>query len=430
MCKSALTAALLVVSAASTSPAYSQDSLRLEDVIRDVIASNDRVSAARFMEQAAQAKVGPSGAWEDPMVMVGVVNLPTTLDFKEDPMTMTMVGVSQTIPLAGQKGLQSKAAHAEADAAAEDRKAMEVDLAMAARIAFADLYYRSRSYADLSSQHELLGDVVASARSRLTTNQGNQEDVLAALAERWRLETQILEAEHMVDEARFNLNILRGLDVSLPLPPLVKPTPAELPTSPDPWLAAARSHYPPLQKLARQSEAYAFSGDAASRMRWPMLGLSGSYGFRADTEMEERDDMISFGATLSLPIFSGRQQSQMAVSMEAMRQGALAEASQMWLEVEARLRLLHRIALHQQQSVALYEDRILPASQDAFTGSLAGYAANRVPFTSLLMYATAIYRDRLMRNQLGAQLERTLAEIESYTRDPASLALKPEVHTE
>jgi cobalt-zinc-cadmium efflux system outer membrane protein len=424
---SASVGALLLVIFGLALPAHAQgsDSLRLEQVIRDVVLHNDRVAAARFMEKAATDKVGTSGAWDDPMIMVGVVNLPTSLDFKMDPMTMTMVGFSQNIPYAGQKGLQSKAAGAEAQVAVEDRRQMEVELAKAARVAFGDLLYRSKSYSDLKSQRELLEMVAASARSKLATDQGSQEEVLAAQAEEWRLETQLLEAEHLVDESRFNLNILRGLDVSSQVPPLAAPSPWELPLSPDPWLVAARTHYPPLQKLVRQSESYAFASDADRRMTWPMLGLSGSYGFRASTEMEKRDDMISFGATLSLPIFSGHQNSRMAEAMSAMRQSVDAEALQLGREVEARLRLLHMMALHLQQSVALYSDRIIPASQDAFQGALASYAANRIPFTSLLAYATAIYGDRIKMNQFSADLERVLAEIESYTRDPETLVQAP-----
>ena len=158
--------ASLVVLSVVVSYSQTSDSLRLGQVIQDVLKNNNRVAAARYMEQAAKAKVGPAGAWDDPMLMLGVANLPTSLDFKMDPMTMKMVGLSQNIPYAGQKGLQSKAAKAEASAAMEDRYAMEVDKAMAARWAFADLYYRTKSLFDLGAQFELLGDVVASAKSK------------------------------------------------------------------------------------------------------------------------------------------------------------------------------------------------------------------------------------------------------------------------
>lgn len=396
------------------------DSLRLEQVVRDVIRNNNRIAATQYMEEAAKAKVGPAGAWDDPMLMLGVANLPTSFDFKMDPMTMKMVGLSQNIPLAGQKGLQKKAAQAEAGAAVQDRYAMEVDMAMAARYAFADLYYRSKSLGNLVSQSELLDEVVSSATAKLATNQANQDEVLGAQAELWRLQTQLLEAEHMVEEARYDLNILRGLDVTTPTPPLAAPTSPELPQTPDAWLESARQNYPPLQKLFRQSEAYGYSSAAANRMRWPMLGLSANYAFRSSTEMEKRDNMVGFQATISLPFFAGRQQKKMAVSMDAMRKGVDAEGIQKWREVEARLRLLHTTAQHLVQTIEIYQSRIIPAAEDAFRSALAGYSANRVPYTNVLMFATGIYRDRLALNQFGDQLARTVAELNSYTVDPKS----------
>src|SRR5574341_1336600 len=209
------------------------DSLRLEQVIQDVIKNNNRIAAAKYMEEAARAKVGPAGAWDDPMLMLGVTNVPTSWDLDEDPMTMKMVGISQNIPYSGQKGLQSKAAQAEASVAQQERYGMEVDLAMAARWAYADLYYRTKSLSDLGAQFELLNDVVATSKAKLTANQAGQDEVLGAMTELWRLQAQILEAEHMVDESRYNLNILRGIDVNSGVPPLAAPDELELPMTPD-----------------------------------------------------------------------------------------------------------------------------------------------------------------------------------------------------
>ncbi len=422
-------AVLFVVFTATGTYGQSSDSLRLDQVVQDVINNNNRVAAARYMEQAANAKVGPAGAWDDPMLMLGVANLPTSFDFKMDPMTMKMVGLSQNIPYAGHKGLQSKAAKAEAGAVTQERYAVEVDMAMTARYAFADLYYRTKSLFDLGAQFELLSDVVASAKAKLTTNQASQDEVLGALAELWRLQTQILEAEHLVDESRHNLNILRGLEVTADVPPLATPDEFALPETPDDWLSAAKLNYPPLQRLFRQSEAYGFSSRAARRMSWPMLGLSANYGFRSGYEtglhgniLGERSDMISFQANISLPIFAGRQQRKMALSMDAMRRGVDAEAVQKWREIEARLRLLYTSALHLKETISLYRDRIIPAAQDAYQSALAGYSVNKVPYTNLLMFATSIYRDRLMLNQFSDELARTMAEIDSYTVDPRSFS--------
>lgn len=408
---------------ASLAFGQSTDSLRLNKVIRDVIRQNNRVAAARYMEAATLAKVGPAGAWDDPMLMIGVANLPTSLDFSMDPMTMKMIGLSQNIPYAGQKGLQAKTAMAEAETAMEDRYATEVDLVMAARFAFFDLFYSSKSLEDLKSQNTLLEDVITSATAKLAANQTSQDEVLGARAEHWRLQTQLLEAELMVDEARYNLNILRGYDAISSIPPLALPGPPEIPGTPDDWLASAKRNYPPLQKLFRQSEAFAYSSAAARRMRWPMLGLSANYAFRTDTDMEIRDNMIGFQANITLPFFAGRQQKQMAASMEAMRKEVDEEAIQKWREVEARLRLLHTTALNLKQAIDIYRDLVIPAAEDAFHGALAGYASNKVPYTNVLMFAIGILRDRLALNQFSNQFARTMAEIDSYTIDPKSFAI-------
>jgi hypothetical protein len=61
----------------------------------------------------------------------------------------------------------------------------------------------------------------------------------------------------------------------------------------------------------------------------------------------------------------------------------------------------------------------VPATEDAFQSGLAGYANDRTSFIALLTYAGAIYRDRITANQIANELDRTLAEVESYTTDPA-----------
>ncbi len=421
-----LIAVSLCLFSASVTPSQTRDSLRLEQVIRDVMRNNNQVAAAKYMEEAARNKVSSAGAWDDPMLMLGVANLPTSLDFSMDPMTMKMIGLSQSIPLAGQKGLAKKAAQSEASAATQDRYSAEIGVAMAAQFAFADLYYRGKSLSDLASQYGLLEQVVATARGNVAANQASSGEVLSAEAELWRLQTQLLEAEHMVEEAQYNLNILRGLEVTTLNPPLAAPSFAEIPKSPEEWLAEARQHYPPLRKLVHESEAYHFASAVARRMSWPMLNLQANYGLRSgfDISMEgvsaKRDNMVGVQANISLPLFAGRQQKKMALSMDAMRKSVDLEATQKWREIEARLRLLHLTALHLVQTIDLYEKRIVPADQDAFESALAGYSTNRVPYTNLLMYASGIYRDRLALNQTANQLARTLAEIGSYTVDPES----------
>lgn len=127
-------------SLACSATVFASDSLRIEDVINDVLRNNNSIVAAEYMELAAKERASSTGKWDDPMLMVGVANLPTSFDFKMDPMTMQMIGLSQNIPLAGSNRLERKVAIAEANVASQDRRTMQADMIMVARFAFADLF--------------------------------------------------------------------------------------------------------------------------------------------------------------------------------------------------------------------------------------------------------------------------------------------------
>ena len=61
-----------------------------------------------------------AGALEDPMLGLGIVNLPTNFSFSDEDMTMKEVSVSQKVPFPGKRGLMRGMTEKEADAAAID----------------------------------------------------------------------------------------------------------------------------------------------------------------------------------------------------------------------------------------------------------------------------------------------------------------------
>lgn len=398
------------------------ETLSVEQVVRDVVRNNDRVKAAAFMEEAARRQIGPAGAWDDPMLMLGVQNLPPSFRSDEEMMTMKMVGLSQKVPYAGQKGLQAKAKRAEADAAHEDRRDIIVDLVSAARTAYAELYYHRQLIDDLERQRDLYEQVVASTRSRVMANLAGLDDMSAAQAALWRSEAEILSHYNDAYTAYLRLSGLRGVTAADSLPAVASPLrDASLPSA-QAWIDSAQLAYAPLRRLSRQAESYAFSARAADRMSWPMLELSGSYGIREDLklpngEIEKQDNMISLFATFSLPFFAGRQQRNMARSMTAMRRERELEASQLRRDVEASLATLHQRARRSAESIRLHRRQIIPADEEAFKSGLNSYTAGRMSLPDVLTYAVSVYRDRVTASQLELEHERTLIEAGRYVTD-------------
>jgi cobalt-zinc-cadmium efflux system outer membrane protein len=401
------------------------DTLRMDDAVRAVIRNNDRAAAARFMEQSAFDKIGPAGAWDDPMLMVGVTGLPTSGSFNQEPMTMKMIGISQNIPYAGQKGLAKRAARSQAEAASAGRQQTEVNLATAAMNAYLNVFYHQNVLNFISAQREIQQDVVSSAIAKLQTNQASQADVSAAQSRLWRLDSDILNTQQEIDAAFDQLYALMGKDRPAILPTLIEPAFESVPSNLDQMLSEAQGIYPPLQKARKQAEEYGFSARAAGRMSWPMLGLSAGYGIREDAPPSpttgiamKRDDMISFQASFSIPIFGGRQKRNISSSMNAMKLSSEAEADQIWRDTKAALESIDSAKERLTESLKLYRERIIPADEDAYRSAFAGYESERVPFTSLLDYAMNIYHDRLAANQVAFQLDQYMVQAMQYISNP------------
>jgi len=418
----ALAVAIFVIP--GSAPAQVEDSLSINRVIREALKNNDRLAAAKYMAESAERRAQSAGTWDDPMLMFGVQNLPGNFDFKMDPMTMKMVGISQNIPYAGQKGLERKAARSQAQASVEQTRETEADLVVAARQAYFDLYYRRLNLRVLEAQREIVNQIVAATTARLRSNQAGQDEVLSSQAELWRLESSILSQQQQIEAVEMELNSLRGVDPATKVPGLIAPPFDLVPDSVAVWIDLAEQNYPALKRLNRQAEGYQFSAEASRRMRWPMLGVSAAYGIRSGSSMDmdgvskQWDNMYSFQANISLPLFSRHAQTNMARSMEAMQRSSLAEANQLWRDAQADLQSLHARVLRLQKSLELYRERVVPASEDAYQSAMAGYMSNRLPFTSLLNYAITVNRDKITANDIAGELGRTLAEVYRYTAAP------------
>lgn len=412
----------LLTAATSFSQTAPTDTLTLQRVVQEVVRNNDRLKAAAFLEESARREIGPAGAWDDPMLMLGVQNLPPSFRFDEEMMTMKMIGLSQRIPYAGEKGLQAKSKRAAADALLEQRNQTALDLISAAKTAYIELYYHQRVIDDLENQRELTEQIAVSVRSRVEAGQAGTDELNSALATMWRLDAEILTHHNDAHTAHHRLDALRGVVSPDEMPAVVPPEVTALPDTFLTWTDSARIHYAPLRQMLKQAESYRLSALASGRMSWPMLELSASYGIREDLVMDDgmttpQDNMWTFGATFSLPIFKGRQEKQMARSMTAMQRQMESEAAQMAKDVDAQLRALHMRAEHFQEAAMMYEQKIIPADEEAFRSALSGYSAGKTSLPELLNYATTIYRDKTTLTDLQLAYAASVYEAERYISD-------------
>ena len=90
--------------------------MNLEQLIEAALQNNPEILAARKRWEAFVERVPQASALEDPMLGIGIVNLPTNFSLREEEMTMKELSVSQKLPFPGKRPLMRQMAEKEADA--------------------------------------------------------------------------------------------------------------------------------------------------------------------------------------------------------------------------------------------------------------------------------------------------------------------------
>ncbi len=383
----------------------------LLEVLRDVAVANPTLQAKRAMADAASERVRPAGAWEAPMLELGVANLPLSGRFSDDMMTMKMVGLAQRVPLSGANGLRRRAAweRSEAEWSAADRA--QLDLLGEAIEVYADVYFTAERLREVVRHRGAVDRLVDAANARYRSGSGRLDDLLRAQAERARVSGDEVTFRADLESSRAALDALRGVEPAAFVEDsnMSSPPPMPLPPDASSWIDVVRLGHPRLQESIARERAYRLASMAARRAAWPDLELRASYGQRGrDRFGTEQDDMVSASVGFMLPVGSGSREGSMAAEWNAMERAAQAERREAELELTRRVRTLHAEARAASRMVALLADTVVATQARAVEASWSAYAAgstdlsrvfeaNHMLYTSDLQLLDA--RQRLARAQ-------------------------------
>lgn len=398
-----------------TDPASSVDGPALDRArfVQAVLRRNPSIESARQAFRAALSRVRQAGAFEDPMVDLGVA----PLSFGSSRARVGyQVGISQRLPWFGKRGLEAAAAEAEAEAARSDFEATRRELALAAVVLY-EQYYVTDESIDVNAHHaELLRALRASAAAQFEAGRGSAQDPLQAEAVLAGLErdSAVLAAQRDVTIAQMNELMHRAPDERLPPPPKNPPL-LPGPDLRDPKAAQReavkeRTEIAAARQRARAAEARA---ERAGREYLPDFTVSTTYNSMWD--MPEHRWMVGLG--FNLPLFAS---ARAAAGDEARAMRAQYESEAARLEDSARAQAF--IALKRldesKQVLELFENRLLPVAKDQVDAARAGFIVSRNPFVAV-MEAERNLRDveldylmaRAEWNKRRAELDRALGRI-------------------
>ncbi|MGH7464013.1 MAG: TolC family protein, partial [Longimicrobiales bacterium] len=420
-------------------PAAAEDSTHAEAQLDSLIAIamlvNPAVHAAQQRVNAAQARIGPAGALPDPMLSVGIMNLPVREPGFSDFMTMKTVGAVQTLPFPGKRTLAERTAELEVRAAEANLESVRRDVVADVRKAWYDLALLDHTLAIMEANQNLLVNFVQVTESRYATGTGGQQDILKAQVETSRLaELAVAVTEQRrAALARLNAVLDRPSDTPVVEPrvpqSIARAAVVQAPTrirftSSALGARVADSPFPPLEEMQERAIANSpmvaahearIAAQAArvelARKAWlPDLDLSLQYGQRTN-----RSDMISLMLSVPVPLHKGERQDQQVAEAQAELAAMQAEHHVMVNDLRADLAGIYADVERDRAQLALFVTSIIPQGRASLESALSAFQVGRADFLTLLENQTTLYDYETAWYRALADFAKSVAELERIT---------------
>ncbi len=395
----------------SAEPPLSLPEAEQRAIERDSLALSLRAEAsAKYHEATA------SGALPDPVLMVGVANLPAD-DFRldEDPMTQLQVGVRQRIPLGATRRLSRARMEALAGADEAAVEARERVTRREVREAWLELYFSREALAVLEDNRGAFRELADTTEREFATGRVPRQDVLRAELELDRLEDRISAMQAAEASARARLARWVGHDVA------ARPLGETWPRLSEPPGETDLAEHPVLRAEQQRVQADRHGVDIARQARRPEFGVEARYGYR-QTEMADgstASDMLTVMATVDMPLFPSRRQGpQHEASMQRL-EAATARRNNSYRELLAQWE--HLQAQHQrlEERLARFDQRLVPQAVDNAEAAVSAYRSATVDFTALMRARITELDTRIDALRIRLQRDQTRAGLLYLSGEPS-----------
>lgn len=433
--------ALLALAAAFPGPeAGAQEGpVDLPTLLAAAEANNPGIRAARKRAEAAGARISPAGALPDPVLGVGIMNLPVTdPGLGGDMMTMARLQISERFPFPGKRGLRQREAELRAEAAEWEVERVRREVVADVKEAYYRLYFIDRALEVTRRNQDLVADFARLTSTGYRVGRAEQSDVLRAQVERTRLQDQLVDLRQERVAATARLNALLGRRTDHPVPDAVLPDDVRTAAvqrgerdlgfasnalsgivdrsgaagEPDALDVAelqerALEHNPMVHAHVRRVSAQERAVSLAGKATLPDFDVSVGYSHRAGF-----GDFVDLMVSMPLPIFSGRKQDQRVREEEAVlgnhRAQHHAMVDDLNEEIAALVSELDRI----RDRLVLLNEGTLPQSRASLAAATASYRVGRVDFPTLLDSQVTLYRQELDEHRLLTDFATNLARLE------------------
>ena len=394
---------------APTSPAAT---LTLDDVVREVIATNPAISSARQTVEAQRRRIVQAGALPDPNFTLSWMGDPVPFKTQAmDPSSYRGITVMQMFPLGGKRELRREMARKDVGASEADQLATQRRLTAEAKSAFYDYFYSDKALAITNRNKARLQQLADISDARYRVGKAMQQDVLRAQVEVSMLLQRAVTLEQQREIAAARLNTLMGRPMDAPLPPAAEVKKDALPAISE-LASLAEANDPMLKREQSMVERNKVAITMAQKEYVP--DLSAGYMYQQRPGMP---DMYGMQFTVNLPIFYKSKQRQGVEQAKLELSAAESSKSARHLELSYELKQMYAMAVNADKMMDLYTNAIIPQAELALQSAQSSYSVGTVDFLTVVTNFTTINGYEIDYVRQFADYQSALARIEALTGD-------------
>ena len=398
--------------------------LALERAVDLATDRSQGVAAADAQAQAARELAVAAGQWPDPVLKLGLNNLPVDgpdrYSLTRDFMTMRSLGLMQELTRADKRRARAGRAERELELAQVSRLATIAELRRDAALAWLDRSYQETLRVLLQAQLAQAELQVQAAETVYRSGKGTQTEVFAARgqAEQWR--DALAQAERRVAVAGTQLARWVGGDARQPLAP--RPV-LSLPAWTAGPLAAQLQQHPQIA-LAAQQAAVADSEAAVARAaRSPDWSVELQYSQRGPSY----SNMVSINLSVPLQWDRDKRQDRELAARLAGTAAARARREELERAHEAEVRAMLQEWHSHEARLQHYDAALLPLAAQRSEAALASYRAGAGPLPAVLEARRAELEVRVERLRIEMDRARIWAQLNYLLPSPGGAAARTEV---
>ncbi|MDP1767606.1 MAG: TolC family protein [Nitrospirota bacterium] len=395
------------LSGAEESDSGLRNRLLLPELIREALARNPELVAARKQWEAATHRIAQVQSLDDPTLSVQLWNVPQSVNVTQTQ--NSIFGLSQNLPFPGKLALKGDVASRAADMSEQAVRAKERELTARLKQIYYDLFLVQKAVQLHREQVELLRQFVDIANAKFRAGKGSQADVFKAQVELSLLHQQLPVLDQRRETAEAMLNTLLDRDPASPLGLPQEPSQGPLGKTVEDLQRLALNDRPELKAAELAVQRNEQSHALAQRQYYPDFNIAvqrfqnfqANDGFGAYMAMS-----IPFAFWTKPKYDAGVQEAAAAVSSARAQHHTLENLTRFQInDLLAKLRAADQVA-------TLYRTTILPQAGQSLEAAQTGYRTGKAGFQDLIEAQRARRTYQLEYFKALVDQQHRLAELE------------------